>query len=521
MRSCSTLAVIWLGCAGMANAQGRPIDWPNYGSDAQRSGWQKSDSRITKENVKDFQLVLKRKLANGQPGPRSLTPPVVIGNLISYRGFKELAFVVGSSGHVWSIDADIDRMFWDRQLSAAPTADASCGAGVTAIPALTPPMNFAAGRPRPAAGARPPAATPPATAPAAPVGRISATGFGASRPVFVLAADGKLHQLNSATGEDQFPPLQFLPPNGRASSLTLHNGVLYTAGKAGCTGAQNGVWAVNLTEADPKPVSFTYTGGSAGGIGGFALGNDGTVYLQTGAGQADPAAGKWAETLLALTPKDLKVKQYFRAPGSGAVTPVVFTWKEKELVVSAGKNGSLFVHDAQALGGSDHKAPLYETAALSSAGVWGGLSTWEDSEGIRWVLAPVWGALAPNLKSLATTGDATHGAIVAFKLEEQQGKAILTPTWVSRDMRSPLPPVITSGVVFAVSAGEYTRDERPAGSTNAVLYALDGTTGKEMYSTGNQVGAAANLTGVTVANGRVYFTTTDSTLYAFGVFLER
>jgi hypothetical protein len=50
---------------------------------------------------------------------------------------------------------------------------------------------------------------------------------------------------------------------------------------------------------------------------------------------------------------------------------------------------------------------------------------------------------------------------------------------------------------------------------------LDGATGKEIYSTGNQVTAPGNLTGVTVANGRVFFTTTDNTLYGFGVYLER
>ena len=52
------------------------------------------------------------------------------------------------------------------------------------------------------------------------------------------------------------------------------------------------------------------------------------------------------------------------------------------------------------------------------------------------------------------------------------------------------------------------------------MYAFDGATGKEVYSTGNQVTAPANLTGMTLANGRVFFSTTDSTLYGFGIFLE-
>jgi outer membrane protein assembly factor BamB len=156
---------------------------------------------------------------------------------------------------------------------------------------------------------------------------------------------------------------------------------------------------------------------------------------------------------------------------------------------------------------------LFQTAPIAAPdhGVWGGLSSWEEEDGTRWVLAPVWGPLSSELAKLAANGDAPNGSIVAFKVEEKDGQPVLTPTWVSRDMSSPEPPVITGGVVFALAAG----------SAHATLYALDATTGKEMYSTGNQVAAPGNLTGVTVANGRVFFATNDDTLYAFGIYLER
>jgi hypothetical protein len=462
------------------------VDWPSYGGDAQRTGWEKSDSRITKENVKDFQLVLKKKLDNQQTGPHSLSASVIIGMLISYRGFKELAFVAGSSGSLWSIDADLERLFWQKQLDSP--ANSACASGMPAMPALTPPVNFGAARARGVgAAARGPAAAP---------GRIGGTGFGTPRSVFVLTGDGKLRQLNSADGSDQYPPLSLLPANAKVSSLTIADGTIYTT-SSGCGGGPNAVWAVDLSGADPKIASFALKSGGALGLGGFAIGADGTVYVQT------------EDALLALSAKELKLKQSFTAPG-GPVTPLIFTWKGKEMVVSAGKNGSLYLLDAVSLGG-DHKTALYETAPLSKAGVWGGLSSWEDTDGTRWVLAPVWGPLNPDLKSLLTNGNASNGSIVALRVEEQSGKPVLTPVWVSRDMSSPEPPVITSGVVFAVSAGP----------SHATLYALDGTTGKEMYSTGSQVTAPANLTGVTIANGRVYFTTKDDTLYAFGIFLER
>ncbi len=502
MKTFLAIAFISLAGAAVANGQGRPIDWPNYGGDAQRTGWEKSDSRITRDNIKDFQLVLKHKVESSGTDAQALTPPVIIGNLISYKGFKELAFVADGSNNIWSIDADLDRLFWKRHIDARdmPTGASSCMG--TATPALTPPMTFGAGRPRAAAGARPPAA--PAPAPPRPTSpRVGGTGFGNPRSVFVLAGDGQLHQLNSADGSDQFPPLKFIPPGVQASSLTVHEGVVYTATSASC-GGPNGVWAINLHDADPKPVSFETKTGSVEGIGGFAVGADGTVFVQT------------AEALLALSPKDLKLKQSFSVQG-GAVTPVVFTWKGREMVVSAGKQGTLYLLDAQSLGGADHKTALYQTSPATSAnhGIWGGLSSWEDGDGTRWVLAPLWGPVSSELKAFATSGEAPTGSVVAFKVEEHDGKPVLTPAWVSRDMRSPVPPVITSGAVFVLAAGD------AKASTHATLYALDATTGKEIYSTGDQVAAPGNLNGLTVANGRVYFTTNDKTLYAFGVFLER
>ena len=514
---------------GIAFPQGRPLDWSFYGGDAQRTGWEKSDLRITKDNVKDFQLVLKRKLGNGPRGPRSLTPPVVIGNLISYKGFKELAFINGAGDMLWSIDVDTDRIFWQKQLESARSAKGSGAcAGAMATPSLTPPMSFAA-RPRPAAGGAAPLATPPITPPVTPPGTpqasrsvLGSTNFGAPRPAFALTSDGKLHVLNTSVGDDLMPAIPLIPAGASASSLTISDGVIYTTTSSGCGNAPAAVWALDLSKVDPKDAatmpqvaSFRTNGGPLGNLGGMAFGSDGTVFVQAGDGPTDPASKKWSRTLLALTPKDLAVKQYFTMPagaglkGAPPVTPVVFQVNGKDVVVTAGSDGALYLLDGQAPGGEDHKTPLAKTLPLtkSGQGVWGGLSSWQDADGTRWVLAPVWGPLNPDLK---LEGGA-HGSIVALRIENQNGLPALTPVWASRDMSSPEPPVITSGVVFALAAG----------SDHATLYALDGATGKEMYSTGNQVSAPANLTGITLANGRVYFTTTDSTLYAFGIFLER
>jgi outer membrane protein assembly factor BamB len=559
MSKFSALAVIFLGGVCVASAQmGRTTDWWSYGGDAQRTGWEKNDQKFTKDDVKNFQLLWKMKLDNQQKGVHSLLPPVILGNLIGYRGFKELAFVAGSSDNLWVIDADLARMYWQKHFDTSIVGNSSsgCSAGLTAMPTLPAPIVFRsrAAREREqkqaaaaANGGRNPDGTPRAGGanPSPPPRRTPVRDFFSPKPVYVLSSDGKLHLLNQQDGADVMPPVAFVPPGARAQSLNISEDVIYTTTE-GCGATPNAVWALDLDDPSAKATSFVSNGAKFQGLGGPAIGADGTVYVQTGDGESDPASNKYGNTLLALTPRELKVKGYFALPGGGSpakdfdmnvTTPVVFTHKGHEFVVTAGKDGRLYVLDSSSFG-NDHKTPLSQTAPIadtasdsSARGIWGSLSSWEDTDGTRYVLAAVWGPVHNDLKTAANNGDAPNGSIVAFKLQEQDGKPALVPAWISRDMSSPAPPVIAQGVVFALANGEFTRkvknskgaatiEERPKGSTHATLYALDGATGKEMWSTGTQVNAPGSLTGLSIANGRLYFTTTDNTITVFGKYLE-
>jgi outer membrane protein assembly factor BamB len=106
----------------------------------------------------------------------------------------------------------------------------------------------------------------------------------------------------------------------------------------------------------------------------------------------------------------------------------------------------------------------------------------------------------------------THGGIVAFKVEEQDGHMRLTPAWVSRDLMNPAPPVVANGIVFTLEGG--------SSSTHATLYALDGATGKQLYSSGDAIQSYTHLAGLSVGDGHVFFVTHDNTLYSFGIPLE-
>jgi len=489
------LSATALACAGAASAQiGRTFDWHTAGGDAQRSNWEKSDTKFTKEGVKDFKLILKHKLEGAHKGSGYLTPPIVLGTLISYRGFKELAFVANEAGDVWALDVDLDKVFWHRHVDLPKSkAKPGCPGGVTSQPTMEPGAVFGVRRRRPATGG--------AGAGAAPSQESVFRKIFAPRTVFLLGSDGKLYRLDTSTGKDMNPPFQMLPTGANASNLNAAEGEIYTTAANNCGGAPNGVWAADLSGEQPKVASFTSQDGIVG-RGGAVLGDEGQVYVQT------------AGSLQVLSAKELKPEQAFSA-ALAETSPLVFTHKDREFVVTAAKDSSLYLLDAKSVA-----TPLYRTppvAANAEHGLWGGLSTWEGSDGTRWVLAAVLGAVHSGLKAPQENGEAPNGSIVAFKLTEADGKLSLTPAWTSRDLSTPQAPVIANGVVFALSAGQYKHKGKPSG--HATLYGLDGETGKEIYS-GDEATAPANLTGLTMANGRVFFTTTDSTLYGFGYHLE-
>jgi len=515
-------------------------DWLTHSGDVQRTGWQRDETKISKDSVKNLQLLWKITLDTKQRSVYSLYGPLILERAITDRGFKELGYVAGAGNDLFAVDVDLGKLFWkkhfDWHADAAESEQATflCPGGLTAWPVL---------QPVPARGRGP--GGPPPAAPSPPRGGATPASV---RAVYVRTGDGDLHSVNVNTGDDLAAPIKFLPPNGKPYSLALVNGVIYTITGQGCGGNPNAVYALDL--ADPAKTVRSWRSGTGGiwGTAGPAIGADGTIYAETGDGPYDPAANRYANSIVALTAKELKLKDWY-TPSNAEwlwkrdldmnVTPVVFPYKGRDLIVGSGKEGRLFLLDSQSLGGADHRMPLFRSELISNeeidfagAGTWGSLASWEDKDRTRWVLAPVWGPKHPNAKFPIANGETNVGTIAAFKVEERNGAPVLANAWTSRNMITPAAPAIANGVVFALGTGEWVRqandregglyqaDVRVQRSAPAVLYALDAATGKELWSSGNQVKSFAHNGALSIANGRVYFTTYDNTLYCFGFPIE-
>jgi hypothetical protein len=378
--------------------------------------------------------------------------------------------------------------------------------------------------------------------------------MGLTDAFYAMGSDGFVHALNVSNGADLFPPVKFLPENSKPSALLLvqqdfdANGaaeaaMLYTSTSGGCGATPNGVWAIDLASKDPDPIVWKTNGGSVVGSAGPTLGTSGRLFAAVGKG-----TGGHSDSVVALDAKTLELKDWITVPGADFnSSPTVFRYNNKEYVAVTGNDGKLYLLDGTSLGGANHATPLYASPKFSAPIASSALSTWESagapppappaagapaappttSSGTRWILAPYSGALPTGMK-IASNGLAPTGGILAFKLVDQAGKLELQPTWSSRDMVSPMPPLVVNNVVFALSSGESrststSAAQRAKASTPAVLYALDGLTGKELWNSGKQITsfARSGLAAGGTNGSQVFVTTFDSTLYAFGFPMER
>ncbi len=440
-------------------------DWSAVGGDAQRTANVRTDQHISVESVQGgvMQSLWKIKL-NGTP-----TPPVVSGRLITYKGFKDLLYVGTSADNVVSIDHVTGKVFWeahlpyDSLLVPVKSGTATCPAGMTAAVSLAAPLTAPVpgmGRGRGGFPGGPGRGMNAAPAPTLPRPKRN------PGDVFALSSDGLIHVLNQHTGTDIVPAARFIRGNAKAHDLISVANVVYAVTSDGCGGAPNGVWSVSL---DDNMVNEYKTGDAS--VEGLAFGSDGTVFATT------------SEGLLALEQKTLKLKQ--QHAGGFATPPSVFKVKDKEYVAAGGADGHLVVMDAATL----------EAVSNVSAGngkIGGALASWEDAENkTRWIAA------------------VRGNNVVTFKVSEQ---GALEQGWTSRELVSPAPPIVVNGVVFALSSGSR--------SVPAVLYALNGATGKELWSSGKAI-ATYSTSGISSGQSKVYVGTHDGMLYAFGYLLPR
>jgi outer membrane protein assembly factor BamB len=542
--------------SSLLHAQGRGgVEWTTGSYDAQRTASIKNDPRISVQTMQKpaefgaFKFLWKLKLEYDPKAATALTQPILLDRIIGFRGFKSIAFVGTQSETVHAIDIDMGTPLWKYHInySASPppmlNVTSDCPGGLVAplsrptaiAPAAGGGGGFGGGRGgRSGGGVGEPgkgaitlatAGQPRGGGPGGPGGRAGAPGtapgsaaaaagntpgglppgargaggggFGGGPFVpgndaaYVVGSDGLLHALNVQNGVDLMPPTLFIPANTRAAGLLIANvpdggAVAYAATTHGCGTQPDGVWAMELGAGKKDVVAFQPKDAMIAGSAGLTLGRDGTVYLTTTSGSSP-----MSDQLIALESKTLKQKAAASVTGANFnSSPLVFAQKDKDIIAATG-GGKLYLFDSAALA----NGPI-ATAAVAGAEKFapGALASWEDAQNTRWIAVP------------------SARGIVTYKVADDNGKFALQPGWTSRDIPSPLSPLVVNGVLFAASSGTK--------AVPAVLYAMDASTGKELWSSLRTITTSVRG-GLSAGQGNVYVPGADSTLYAFGFAIEK
>ena len=184
----------------------------------------KNERLLTVSSVKGMKLLWRYKTDNVPREMHALFPPLIVGRVVTAAGPRQVAIVAGVSDNIYAIDVATGALLWkhhfDTTFSPPPGVSFGtlCPGGITATPVIGP-------------GKTP-----------------------GSYIVYAAAWDGRLHQLDVATGKAVAPSELFMPPNAKPYALNLFNSVIYTTSAQGCGGNPNYVYALRSGDAQNRHV---------------------------------------------------------------------------------------------------------------------------------------------------------------------------------------------------------------------------------------------------------------------------
>src|ERR1700761_6722041 len=85
MRKTPAIILLAAGCAMLWSAE-----WPTDGGNTKRDNWQRDEKVLTPENVKNLQILWKIKLDNQPQEMHSLFPPLVVDNIDTPQGRRQI-----------------------------------------------------------------------------------------------------------------------------------------------------------------------------------------------------------------------------------------------------------------------------------------------------------------------------------------------------------------------------------------------------------------------------------------------
>jgi outer membrane protein assembly factor BamB len=496
-------------------------DFLTSGFDQERTGWLRTEHVINKSNVGQIKLLWKTRLPTKPREMHNLFSPLIAAKVATPNGDREVAVVAGINDDLWGLDAKTGDVLWTKHLPAigltgsGPQSGTLCPTGQTAMPTME---KLAGGKYR----------------------------------VWALAGDGRLWQIDPATGDEIAPPEKFAPPAGKAYALNLVGDYIYTVQAQGCGGITYQMDAYNIKTH--RTTALYPGGGGMWGRRGVMVDKEGRAYQGTGDGPYDPANKQLGNVLIqAKMDKDslLQLTGWYAPPDVGYmykhdldmnVTPLAIDYKGRKFAISTSKECRMWLLDRDNYGGGEkaqYREALDRTGLACNDrqqydgnGVWGSPAAYINSKNEAWFYAPFWGRKSETFNPpIMQKPEPVEGGVAAYQIEQVNGKWKLVPKWLSQNIRVGEEALIANDLVFTYGSGENAMqsveerawNQKPVTgsriekSTFATIFVLDAQTGKTLWDSGTQITSFNHFSGITVANGKIYLGTYDGTMYCFGI----
>ena len=139
------MAVTWAALPAAQAPAPAKANWLTDGGDAQRTSWQRNETLISPASVKGMKLIWKLQLDNKSRQLHNLFPPLIVSDVQTSQGPKQIGIVAGVSDNVYGIDLDTGKQIWKRQFDSTfeepktgRGAYTLCPGGLTATPIVVP-----------------------------------------------------------------------------------------------------------------------------------------------------------------------------------------------------------------------------------------------------------------------------------------------------------------------------------------------------------------------------------------------
>ena len=542
-------------------------EWLTWQGDPERTGWARAEKTLSNQNIASAVRLWRAQLdavPNRINAYATLTDPLVAENVATRQGPKKLVYIASAENNVYALDAASGDVVWVRKFpnGAKPpqTASGNCPNNLNATPVISKERGIIYvltndGKLRGLGLADGDDRMPPAEF-AAPYARNWSLNL-SDGMIYTSSSRGCAAAISSISAIDVTKPgspvLHFYPSTGKASGPWGRGGIVKSAagmvaqtadGAYDPASGRFGNTILGLTKDLRLTDSYTPANWDYLNRKDFDL------------GATSPTAFQFEKrTLLATAAKEgvIYLLDAANLGGENHMTPLYVSPRFGNDALTFGYNGvwgSLSTF-ADAKGRRIVLAPMMGPAAKDTV-----------------------------TQFKMQNGPVVNGSIMAFEVKTVNRKVVLEPLWMSHDLDLPGIPVIANGVVYVLATGDRARDAlrgpvgvRPTGTpgaaggfggpgrglggptnqvnvgepgadrdaawltsqnepggqtpgrrfnggidlTHAVLYALDAETGKEIYSSTDQIDSWNHYGGIALAGGQVYVSTYDGRVFAFGL----